>query len=258
MTAKDPLITRSDDRAWGAAVFAALGEEDRARSLRATADRLRERINADFWLPERECYALALDGDKRPVDALTSNPGHLLWTGVPDDARARRVAERLLAPELFSGWGLRTMATSEGGYNPLSYHNGSVWPHDTSLAIAGLARYGLTDQAATLAGALLAALAASADRRLPELFSGHSTDEAPFPVEYPTANRPQAWATGSVFLLLTAMLGLDAGVPDLAGTPFLPPQVTRLRIDGLRIGEDRRALEVRREKAGARVRRVSG
>lgn len=187
----------------------ALGDEPLAARLRADAASLRDRFNHDFWLLDRGYYAEALDGRKAPVDSLTSNPGHLLWTGIVDDDRARAIADTLLSPPLFSGWGIRTMATTEGGYNPVSYHNGSVWPHDNSLIVAGLARYGLTAEATRVIDGILAALSHSPDHRLPELFAGYGSDEAHAPVPYPTACRPQAWAAGTVFLALSASLGID-------------------------------------------------
>jgi glycogen debranching enzyme len=188
-----------------AEVFEALGDMRRASALRASATRLRERFERDFWLPERSYYALALDAEKRLVDAITSNPGHLLWSGMIDRHRARLVAQRLVSPELFSGWGVRTMASTERGYNPISYHNGSVWPHDTSLIVAGLARYGFVEEAARLTDGLLSSLDGSADYRLPEVFAGYGRDETPFPVAHPMASRPQAWAAGSTLLLLSSV-----------------------------------------------------
>jgi glycogen debranching enzyme len=214
-----------------AEVFAALGEAELAATLRTEAAALKERFNRDFWMSERGCYAFALDGAKRQVDALTSNAGQVLWTGIAEPERARAVARLLVAPELYSGWGVRTMASCEGGYNPISYHNGSVWPHDTSLIVAGLARYGCAAEAQRIAGGLLAALDYYPDSRLPELFAGYSAAEAPFPVEYPTACRPQAWAAGSVFLLLSVMTGLDVSAG--AGAAFLPKGLGAIRLHGV-------------------------
>jgi glycogen debranching enzyme len=236
-----------------AELFVALGEPERAVRLRADAAALRDRFNRDFWLPDHGYYALALDAEKRPVDALTSNPGHLLWTGLADEERGRLVAERLVSPELFSGWGVRTMATSEAGYNPISYHNGSVWPHDTALILAGLARYGFVEEAVKLADGLLAALDQYPDRRLPEVLAGYGRDEAPFVVDHPMASRPQAWASGSVLLLLTTILGLDASVPDLRGTPILPSRVDQVRLDGLWVGGKQLSLSTPRRGEAART-----
>jgi glycogen debranching enzyme len=232
-----------------ATVFDVLGEGERAAGLRQSAAALKTRFNRDFWMPERNFFALALDRDKRHVDALTSNPGHLLWTGIADDDKARMVADRLLSPEFFSGWGIRTMAESEGGYNPISYHNGSVWPHDNSLIVAGLAHYGFVEHAARVADALLHALTYYPDYRLPELFAGYSDSDAPFPVEYPTASRPQAWSTGAIFLLLSAMTGLDPSLHRSRERLFLPTGTHRLRLDGVWSKQRRITIEVLRSGA---------
>jgi len=238
-------------------VFDALGEPERAAELRRAAATLKQRFNLDFWLPERGFYAEALDGGKRPVDALTSNVGQLLWTGIADQDKAQIVAERLLTPELFSGWGIRTMATSDAGYNPISYHNGSIWPHDNSLIVAGLARYGFMDAASQVVEGLLTALDQYPDHRLPELFAGYDRREIPFVVEYPTASRPQAWASGSIFLLLSVMLGVDAdfSASPHRAQPFLPPGIERLRVDGIYL--DGRPTTIDMRGSGTRlVRRI--
>lgn len=232
-----------------AEVFDALGEAERAASLRQSAAALKARFNRDFWMPERAFYAMALDRDKRHVDALTSNPGHLLWTGIADHDKARLVADRLLSPEFFTGWGIRTMAEGEGGYNPISYHNGSVWPHDNSLIVAGLARYGFVEHATRVADALLHALTYYPDYRLPELFAGYGDGDAPFPVEYPTASRPQAWSTGAIFLLISAMTGLDPNQQRARERLFLPTGTHRLRLDGVWSKQRRINIEVIRSGA---------
>lgn len=241
-----------------AEMLAALDEAQAAARLREQAGALKRAFNRDFWLPERSFYAEALDGQKRPVDALTSNAGHLLWSGIAEPEKARLVAQRLLAEEFFSGWGVRTMATTEGGYNPISYHNGSVWPHDNSLIVAGLVRYGFLEEATRIVDGLLAALAHYPDHRLPELFAGYSREETPFPVEYPTASRPQAWASGSIFLLLTAMLGVDPDDPARAPrAPFLPPGVRELHLRGLWLGRPPCDVEVWRSDGDQVERRIS-
>lgn len=236
-------------------VLGDLGEGNRAASLRARAEALKARLNDEFWLAERGYFAEALDGDKRPVDSITSNPGHLLWTGAVAPERASDVARRLLSPDLFSGWGIRTMATGDAGFNPISYHDGSVWPHDTALVLAGLARYDFVEEAVRVAEGLLAALAEYPERRLPELFAGYARDEVPFPVEYPTASRPQAWASASVFLLLAAMTGLDP-LAGVAGSPFLPTGVDHLRLEGLWWNGRQRTVDIRRRRSGF-VRQIS-
>ncbi|MGZ6392437.1 MAG: amylo-alpha-1,6-glucosidase [Ktedonobacterales bacterium] len=232
-----------------ATVFDALGETERAAGLRHSAAALKARFNRDFWMPERNFYALALDRDKRHVDALTSNPGHLLWTGIADDDKARLIADRLLSPEFFTGWGIRTMAEGEGGYNPISYHCGSVWPHDNSLIVAGLAHYGFVEHAARVADALLHALTYYPDYRLPELFAGYGDGDAPFPVEYPTASRPQAWSTGAIFLLLSAMTGLDPSLHRSRERLFLLTGTHHLRLEGVWSKQRRINIEVIRSGA---------
>ena len=190
------------------------GDEALAERLEQRADDLRDHFRRDFWVDERACYALALDGNKRQVDSLTSNVGHLLWSGILDDGEAAITAERLLSEELYSGWGVRTLAAREAGYNPLGYHTGTVWPHDNSLIVAGLARYGHHEAAGTIASAILAA-APDFEHRLPEVFAGFPRSLTSVPVAFPTASRPQAWAAGAPLLLLTTLLGLRPGGTDL-------------------------------------------
>ena len=185
-----------------------------------------------FWCPgdggRPGFFALALDGEKRRVDSIASNMGHLLWCDVPDDDEAGQVARHLVGEGLASGWGLRTLSAEMAGYNPISYHVGSVWPHDTAMACEGLRRYGLDGAAMRLAGDLIDALALFEDR-LPELFGGHPRAESEFPVPYPTACRPQAWAAGVPLSFVPLLLGLEPDVP--AGTvslnPVLPPDGER-------------------------------
>jgi glycogen debranching enzyme len=187
---------------WGDPAFAAR-LEDQAAELRA-------RFRRDFWLEHRGAHALALDGDKRAVDGLTSNIGHLLWSGILDDGEAALTARRLLGDELHSGWGVRTLGSGEAGYNPLGYHTGTVWPHDNSLIVAGLARYGHLAEATEIATAMFAA-APHFEHRLPEVFAGYPASVTGVPVAYPTASRPQAWAAGTPLLLLTTLVGLQPG-----------------------------------------------
>jgi glycogen debranching enzyme len=182
-----------------------LGEQ-----LERQASELRARFHRDFWMPERGCHAVALDGDKRRIDSLTSNIGHLLWSGLLDEIEAAATANRLLESELYSGWGVRTLGDNEAGYNPLGYHTGTVWPHENSLIAAGLARYGHHEQAATIAAAMLSA-APHFEHRLPEVFAGYPAAVTAVPVAYPTASRPQAWAAGTPLQLLTTLLDLRPG-----------------------------------------------
>ena len=233
--------------AWlgGAALAAAVGDDQTAASRRARAETLRTSFNRDFWLPERQALAIALDGDKRPVDSVTSNMGHCLWTGIVAPAHAAAVARWLVGPELASGWGVRTLSTSMARYDPLSYHNGSVWPHDTAIAIAGLRRAGFVDEALELASALLGAAVAS-DARLPELFSGLTPLDLPVPVPYPTSCSPQAWASAAPLLIVRALLGLEPDVPGghIALDPVLPPGRRYMCVDGVRLGASLVTIEV--------------
>jgi glycogen debranching enzyme len=201
-----------------------------AERLEREAAELKRRFNEDFWLADRRYYALALDGEKRPVDSLTSNMGHLLWSGIVDDDKAEAVVRHLMGPRLWSGWGVRTMAEGDGGYNPVGYHNGTVWPHDNSFIAAGLARYGYREEAARIAFAMLEA-AEFFRHRLPEVFAGYAREQTGFPVEYPTACSPQAWATGAPFLFVTTMLGLEPERDGLRTDPVLPEGIGRLELE---------------------------
>ncbi|HEU4493941.1 MAG TPA: glycogen debranching N-terminal domain-containing protein [Rubrobacteraceae bacterium] len=205
-----------------------------AAELREEAAVLKERFEVDFWMEGRGYYALALDGAGCRVDSVTSNAGHLLWSGILSEERARLVAQTLMDEKLFSGWGIRTMAVGEGGYDPDSYHNGSVWPHDNSLIVQGLRRYGFREEANRIAAALLDA-APHFDYRLPEVFAGYSRDEVDRPVEYPLSCSPQAWAAGTVPLLVRAMLGAepDPHKRELLAVPFLPERIEELRLEGV-------------------------
>jgi glycogen debranching enzyme len=200
-----------------------------ARRLEREAADLKARFNRDFWIEDRQAFALAIDGDGRKVDAITSNIGHLLWTGIADPEHARACVEHLMGDKLFSGWGIRTMAEGEGGYNPIGYHLGTVWPHDNAIIAAGLARYGYREQAARVAMAILEA-ATYFNGRLPEAFAGYNRDLTSFPVEYPTACSPQAWASGTPLLLLRTLLGLEPVGDHLLVDPALPEQIGWLQI----------------------------
>ncbi|MFK3984703.1 glycogen debranching N-terminal domain-containing protein [Micromonospora sp. NPDC050397] len=207
-----------------------LGDPGLARRLRAEAGDLRERFNRDFWLTDRGgYYALGLDGDKRPIDAMTSNMGHLLWSGIVPEERARTVADQLMSDRFFSGWGVRTTATSEAGYNPIGYHMGTVWPHDNSLVAYGLARYGFRSEANRIIMAMVEA-AKSSNFRLPEAFSGYDRSFGRVPVPYPTACDPQAWASGAPLLFLRTMLGLEPRQGRLVVDAALPPELGRIAL----------------------------
>jgi glycogen debranching enzyme len=220
-----------DAKLRSAELLEALGDQQRATLLRQQAAQLRHAFNAAFWLPEHGYYALALDGDKRPVDSITSNPGHALWSGIVDEQHAPALAERLLSDELFSGWGVRTMSNRMMGYSPVSYHNGSVWPHDTALIAAGLARYGFLEAARRLSMALVEASAGFERNRLPELFAGFERLPGDSPAPYPAANAPQAWSAGAVVFGLRTLLGIQPNADQLLSAPL--PGAPRCRLSGL-------------------------
>ena len=221
------------------------GDAATATTYRSKAASLKEAFNRDFWLPERGWFAMALDDRKRPVDALASNMGHCLWTGIVDEDKAGRVAAHLLGTDLFSGWGIRTLASSMPGYNPISYHCGSVWPHDNAIAAAGLMRYGYVDEAQRVVLAMLDAAAPSGGR-LPELFTGLDRAEFPTIVPYPTSCSPQAWSSASSLLFLRTMLRLDPAIPhgQVWLAPALPASVGRLRVDGIPLVGSRVSVDV--------------
>ncbi len=200
-----------------------------ADRLEKEAAELKRRFNQDFWLKDREFFALAIDGDGRKVDSLTSNIGHLLWSGIVDEDKVEAVVRHLMGPRLYSGWGVRTMAEGEGGYNPIGYHVGTVWPHDNSFIALGLRRYGYREEAARVAMNMLEA-ATYFKGRLPEAFAGYPRELTEFPVEYPTACSPQAWASGAPLLLLRAILGLEADDDHLIVDPAIPSMLGRLEL----------------------------
>jgi glycogen debranching enzyme len=191
-----------------AQLYRVLGDTTKANQLEGQAEQLKAQFNEAFWMPEQGYFALALDGRKRQVDGIASNVGQCLWSSIIDSEKASQVVERLMAPDMFSGWGIRTLSTQMTQYNPLSYHNGSVWPHDTSLIAAGMGRYGFAKEAREVALALIDAAVAFPEHRLPELFAGYPRRELSFPVPYPSANAPQAWASGAVIYLLETLLGV--------------------------------------------------
>jgi glycogen debranching enzyme len=216
------------------------GETDLAERLDREADGLRDRFDEAFWVEDQGFLAMALDRDKRQADAIGSNAGQCLWTGIVRPDRARAVVDRLLGPGMSSGWGIRTYAAGQPGYNPIGYHTGSVWPHDCSLIAAGLKRYGFDDEAGRLASRVLQAAQHFPEQRLPELFCGFDRDEAQAPVPYPVACSPQAWAAAAPFLFLTTMLGLaahaDRGELELRH-PHLPDWLGKVTLTNLRVGD---------------------
>ena len=197
------------------------GDEELASRLEKQAAELKRRFNREFWIADDEYFALALDKGSKQVDALSSNIGHLLWSGIVDKSKAKAIARHLLSPRLFSGWGVRTLAEGEGRYNPIGYHVGTVWPFDNSFIAWGLRRYGFKDEAAQIAAGILSA-AEFFDGRLPEAFGGYERTLTKYPVQYPTACSPQAWSTGTPLLLLRTMLGLEPVEDFLVVDPVLP------------------------------------
>jgi glycogen debranching enzyme len=216
------------------------GDARRAAALVDAARELAARVEAAFWVPDLERYAMAVDGDGRQADALASNAAHGLWTGTLDHRRAAAVVRDLAGPRLSSGWGLRTFASGQKGFNPLGYHLGTVWPHDTAIAVAGLRRYGYGAEAASLATALLDAARHFPLFRLPELFCGFERADTGVPVAYPVACSPHAWAAASPFLVFRALLGLDADASARElriVKPILPRPLRKLVVRGLRVGD---------------------
>jgi glycogen debranching enzyme len=204
-------------------------DEKLAKRLEKEAADLKRRFNRDFWVEDDEYFALALDPDGNQVDALCSNNGHLLWSGIVDKSKAKAVVRHLMGPRLFSGWGVRTLAEGDGRYNPIGYHVGTVWPFDCSFIAWGLRRYGFKDEAAQIAAGILDA-AEFFEGRLPEAFGGYERSVTRYPVQYPTACSPQAWSTGAPLLLLRTMLGLEPLGDHLVVDPALPRGIGHLEL----------------------------
>jgi len=226
-------------KAEAAALARSLGMEGRARELEDQAEALRGRFEDAFWCEDLSTYALALDGSKRPCRVRTSNAGHCLYAGIASPERAARLAATLTDPAFFSGWGVRTVAETEPRYSPMSYHNGSVWPHDSAIIAAGMARYGLREEAMKILTGLFDASLFFDLHRLPELFCGFPRRPGESPTLYPVSCSPQAWASGAVFLLLQACLGLEVVGREekvVFTNPMLPDFIDKLRITGLRVG----------------------
>jgi glycogen debranching enzyme len=224
---------------WAAQLARVLGYAERFRDLFLEAQVLRERFEETFWSEELSTYILALDGEKRPCGVRTSNAGHCLFTGIASEAHARRLSQTLLDEDSFSGWGIRTLAASEARYNPMSYHNGSIWPHDNALIAQGLARYGFKTSAIKVLTGLFDASLFVDLHRMPELFCGFGRRYGEGPTLYPVACAPQAWSAAAVYLLLQACLGLrvNAAQAQIIFThPFLPEFLQEVRILDLRVG----------------------
>ena len=232
-----------------APVLEALGLTDLARRLSKEARALRRRFQDDFWLPDEQFYALALDGPGRQCDTVASNVGHALWSGLITRERAGAVVERMLANDLFSGWGIRTLSRSNPRYSPLGYHLGTVWPHDNAIAAFGFKMYGFEDELNEIATALFDAASSFPYYRLPELFGGQARTAHHAPVSYPVACRPQGWAAGAFPMLLHAMLGLKPDAPQGVlhiVRPRLPYWLNSVQVRGLRVGRGQVDLMFRR------------
>jgi glycogen debranching enzyme len=236
-----------------ARVYDALGDTERAATLRAEADALRVAFNEAFWDAEEGFFALALDGRKEQVRSVTSNPAHCLYCGIVDDDKAALVAERLMAPDMYSGWGIRTLSSASPAYNPMSYHNGSIWPHDNAIAAAGLKRYGFDAATARITTGLFDVASGARDYRLPELFCGFHRDGSRAIIAYPVACIPQAWAAAAPFMLLQALLGISAHAPDNrlnVDRPRLPDWLESVEVCDIHLGGSRVSLSFRRTGAG--------
>jgi glycogen debranching enzyme len=232
---------------------AARGDEDLAVRCAAKAEHIREAVERLFWMEEHDFYGIAIDGDGALCRVKTSNPGHLLFAGLPTPGRAKQVTRRLLSAAFDNGWGVRTLAAGEARFNPMSYHNGSVWPHDTAICAMGLSRYGERDGVVSLLSGLFET-ASTMDMRLPELFCGFPRAAGEPPVAYPVACLPQAWAAGSVFMMLQACLGIrvDGAKGEIEIVdPRLPIGIDRLWVDGLRVGDSK--IDLRFERVAGRV-----
>jgi glycogen debranching enzyme len=240
-----------------AAIAHALGKYDQVEKLKGQAHALKQRFEDAFWCEDLSTYALALDGEKRPCRVLASNAGHCLFTGIASPERARRVAQNLLREDFFSGWGIRTLNCREARYNAMSYHNGSVWPHDNAFFAKGFSRYGLQQEVLKILTGLLDASPFLDLHRLPELFCGFHRRPGQAPTLYPVACSPQSWASASVFLILEACLGIriHASPPRLFfRRAVLPASLPRIGIRNLTVGDANADLRIQNEGDSVDVR----
>ncbi|MEK7816726.1 MAG: amylo-alpha-1,6-glucosidase, partial [Actinomycetota bacterium] len=218
--------------------------------LSGQAETLKQLFNENFWIESEGYYAMALDRDKNPVKTVTSNPAHGLWARIIDEDKAARTVERLMQPDMFSGWGIRTMSKSSINYNPMSYHNGSVWPHDNALIISGLKKYGFNDEAIKVSSGLFDAALLYDYYRLPELFCGFTKRSISRPVNYPVACSPQAWAAGSIFMILQALLGIDVDATNntvYVNNPMLPSWLKEVELHKMQVGKAALSLKFKRD-----------
>ena len=233
-----------------------IGKAATATTLDGQANELREKFDAQFWCDELSTYALALDGEKRPCRIRTSNAGHALFAGLASPEKAARVARVLTGRDGFSGWGVRTLARTEPRYNPMSYHNGSVWPHDNAIIALGLARYGMKDEVSQILRGLFESSAYFQQRRLPELFCGFMRRRHKGPTNYPVACSPQAWASATPFAMLQACLGLEFNYQAdeiIFNAPRLPEFLDQVCIRGLTFGDSRVDVLLRRHDSDVTI-----
>jgi glycogen debranching enzyme len=231
-------------------LFITLGEEERGRKLLAEAEGLRLKVEEQFWDEELGYYVIALDGEKKPVRVVSSNGGQLLFSSLPSPDRAHKVIARLTASDIFSGWGIRTLSDKEHYFNPMSYHNGSIWPHDNALILKGIKCYGLRSAFIEVIEGIFDATMGMDELRLPELFCGFRRTRFDEPVPYPVACSPQAWSSGFFFLILQSMLGLEPEAQNrvlYVNRPFLPPWLEQVKLKRLRVGDAYLDLQFRRE-----------
>jgi glycogen debranching enzyme len=231
-----------------------LGLQEAAIKFDQAADDLAVRFEDAFWCEDIGLYAIALDREKRACRVRTSNAGHLLWTGIASPDRARRVADAMTSSDFFSGWGIRTIAKGEPRYNPMSYHNGSIWPHDNSFIALGLSRYGFRQHVDKIFEAMLASASYMELRRLPELFCGFRRRHGAGPTLYPVACSPQAWASGALFLIIQAALGIEFDPTARAirfRNPRLPPSFDRIVLRQLRLNDA--IVDIELKGSGSRV-----
>ena len=237
--------------AWrrAAEIYEVWGEPEQAKTLRQKADELYQRFNDRFWIEDEGFYCLGLDNKKQQIQSIASNPGLLLWSGIVPKDRAERLVHRLFQPDLWCGWGIRTLSSQNPAYNPISYQLGSVWPHDNAAIATGLKHYGYHAEANRIAEGIFAAASYFEAGRMPELFGGIERQPNSFPVPYPDANIPQAWAAGSIFLLIRTILGLEANAPQrqLKVQPVLPKWLPDLELTNLSVGDATVALRFWRE-----------
>lgn len=239
-------------------------DKNTAASLRGEAATLKENFNRDFWLDDKQFYAIALQKDGRPADVISSNPGQALWSGIIDESRAEKVVQHLIAEDMFSGWGIRTLSHKERRYNPIGYHLGTVWPHDNSIIAAGFRRYGFDKEAARVLDSIIAASRSFEHARLPEVFGGFSRKEFSVPVRYPVACHPQAWAAGSLPLMLMSLLGLEADAFNRrlrVVRPVLPDSVNELEFRRIKLRNASVDLRFERTSSGevkVKIRKQAG